>query len=185
MTGISIPGYLNHVYALKDFLKNYEMWRVWFFRPLTAPREQWDEPFGLHVTKPWNITKEKELLETTMGEIVTCYTKHGGARFMSGQTIPRWVDDQLQKNSLMVDFSDLEYLFIGRPHYYPKLKDKQTLDRIECILIHPIHFPQYGEHLKFWLDFFTKRDAAIKKQHQADEMEADGKGALRNHNSRL
>jgi hypothetical protein len=163
MTGIRVPDYLNHVYELQNFLSRYDIHRTWFFRPLTAPDELWVEPFGLHLVKPWNIVEEKNQLMSIMGDLTSCYTRHGGARFKSGETIPRWVNDKLSQKALMMDLTDCEYLFIGRPHYYPKLKDEAALDRIECLLIHPIHFRQYREHLKFWVEFFIKRDEARRE----------------------
>lgn len=183
MTGVRVPDYLNHVYELQTFLHPYNIHRVWFFRPLTAPIKPWKESFGLHLVKPWNIIEEKAQLENITGELISSYTRHGGARFQSGETIPRWVNDKISQKALMIDLTNCEYLTIGRPHYYPKLKDTEALDRIECILIHPIHFRQYQEHLKFWVELFIKRDQKFREQAQAREIKIGGFNALRDHNT--
>ena len=131
-TNCRIPFIHNKpVLETKQFLRNYDIERVWFFRPLTCP-ESWDEPFGLHATykDAPRFRVELEKIEEKLGHVHS-FTHHGFASVKSGTLWSREEVEHIEKTFGLKDLTEV-------PHY-TVTRGSGLQPEHECILFHPCH----------------------------------------------
>lgn len=153
-TGLPVPFFLNHVKLTKEFLKNYNIPRIWFFRPFTCP-DHFDEPHGLHSYSPRFFKKELDTVESKLGA-VKFFTRHGfaGIKIMNTRIYSRtllhhllrtsgapWKKDEIksiEKEYDVVDVTGQKHIAVFR------LKPNYDLSEIEHILFHPCYIRSHS-----------------------------------------
>jgi len=161
-TGLPAPFFLEHVYLTKEFLKKYNIRRIWFFRPFTCP-DEFDEPHGLHSYSPKFFPKELEIVESKLGT-VKYFTRHGarGISLMQKRIYSHhlfhnllrisgrpWKKDEIkriEKEYDVIDVTDRKHRAISG------LTSNYNLSDIEQILFHPCYIKTHKHVLKKVLD---------------------------------
>jgi len=150
LSNIRIPLLHNQsIWEMKKFLADYEINRIWFFRPCTCP-ERWDEPFGLHATynDPKRFRKELDFVQRKLGK-VEVFTHHGFAQVKSGTY---WSKRDVKEIEDTFGLTDLSFV----PHYAPSRHQNMDLGNIKAIFLHPRDINGLRNELKQVLDEVTK-----------------------------
>jgi len=152
-TMLPIPFFLNSVKETKEFLSNYlEIPRIWFFRGFNCPKE-FDEFFGLHVTKPETFDKEYRIVESKLGEF-KYFTRHGFSKYASGRL---WKTEEVrlfERKYNIKDLSDLPHFTVGRGSLA-----ELDLTNLNHILFHTYLIRSHKEELKNILTQLRKWDS--------------------------
>jgi len=147
---VKIPNWHNKpLLDSKQFLKRYNIERVWFFHPLTCPNF-WNEPFGLHATCKdlKGFGNELDAIELKLGKI-NYFTRHGSAPAKSGCV---WREDEIKTVESRFNIQDLSNI----PHYTIGKFHKLNLDEQKNILFHPCHLYKHSGELTHVLDEVIK-----------------------------
>jgi hypothetical protein len=139
--GWKIPFIHNRpVWDAKKLLDEYDVPRIWFFRPYTVPNDSWNEPYGLHATykEPHRFYWELKVIEEKMG-VVNYFTRHGFSPLKSG-TI--WTPQEVLTIEEIFGLTDLTTL------YHHTLNRGVEYQGQKCILLHPSQLRQSETELR-------------------------------------
>lgn len=139
ITRFPIPFFLSHVAETQKLLLNYDIRQVWFFRELTCP-DEFDKPFGVHITSPETAEKEIRTVRKKLGDF-SLFTRHGFTRVASGRL---WTADEIrfvEEEYGLKDVSD-------HPHITVSLWNENTIpSNIDNLLFHPCYIYTHRERL--------------------------------------
>lgn len=155
ITGFPIPFFLAHVAETKKLLLNYNLKRIWFFRGFTCP-DEFDEPFGVHITSPETAEKEIRTVRKKLGEF-GLFTRHGYARLRSGRL---WTTEEvcfIEEEYGLKDMSALPHITVSR---WEGSKINRNIDHV---LFHPCYIYTHRERLLNVLDIMRERNYFFEK----------------------
>lgn len=150
ITGFPIPFFLAHVMETKELLSSYDIKRVWFFRGLTCP-DEFDEPFGVHITSPETAENETKIIRKKLGDF-SLFTRHGYSRRRSGRL---WTAEEIsfvEEEYGLKDVSDLPHITISR------WNENAIPSNIDHVLFHPCYIYTHRERLLDILDAMHERN---------------------------
>lgn len=149
-TGVPAPFFLAHVRDTKELLSRYKVQRVWFFRDFTCP-DEFDEPFGIHITRPEMVNEEIRGIRKKLGDF-SLFTRHGIARWKSGRL---WTDKEISFVEEEYGLKDMSSL----PHITVSRWDGEEMPRnIDHVLFHPCYIYIHRERLIDILDILRERN---------------------------
>ncbi len=149
ITRFPIPFFLSHVAETQKLLLNYDIRQVWFFRELTCP-DEFDKPFGVHITSPDTAEKEIRTVRKKLGDF-SLFTRHGFARVGSGRM---WTAEEkrfVEEEYDLKDVSDHPHITVSR------WNENAIPSNIDNMLFHPCYIYTHRERLVTLLEMILAR----------------------------